>query len=322
MTEGSHRIQTSRLILFTTLWLTLFILSVKVSAAWATRSLSLMAESMQTLLVSFSTLLSLYKLIANEHPIRRSVYGHGKWETMILFLLIGFFGFTGLNVWGMSAQQLLNQPSDEWLTFPVQVSLPLIQLLAVVIITSLGLALVGRYQGKQLRSAALGFNARQLLLDVCLTLVVLLGLLGVEAGLVWLDVVLAIVLVLVAVRNCWQVVDWQFPLLVEPTAIAPEILAQIAHQVGGITHCYHIRSRGIVGRYVYIQMHLIIHPEFAGVTSVLVERIKGMIEEQYGPVQVTFYIEDDFMIAANRHRSMFISDPNRDDSNNSEFGDW
>jgi len=322
MTEGSHRIQTSRLVLFTTLWLTLFILSVKVSAAWATRSLSLMAESMQTLLVSFSTLLSLYKLITNEHPIRRSVYGHGKWETLILFLLIGFFGFTGLNVWGMSAQQLLNQPSDEWLTFPVRVSLPLIQLLAVVIITSLGLALVGRYQGKQLRSAALGFNARQLLLDVCLTLVVLLGLLGVEAGLVWLDVVLAIVLVPVAVRNCWQVINWQFPLLVEQTAIAPEILAQIAHQVGGITHCYHIQSRGIVGRYVYIQMHLIIHPEFAGVTSVLVERIKGMIEDEYGPVQVTFYIEDDFTVAANRHRSSFMSDQNPDNQNNPEFGDW
>lgn len=321
MTEGSNRTQTARLILFSTLWLTLFILSVKVSAAWATRSLSLMAESMQTLLTSFSTLLSLFKLITNEYHSRRSVYGHGKWETMTLFLLIGFLGFTGLNVWGMSGQQLLNNSQDEGLTFPVQFSFPLIQLLVVILVTGLGLALVGLSQGKRLRNAAIQFNARQVLIDVCLTFLVLLGLFGVQIGLVWLDIVLAIVLVLVVLKNFWYIVTWQFPLLVEQTAIAPEILAKIAHQVGGITHCYHIQSRGIVGRYVYIQMHLIIHPEFAGVTGILVERIKGMIEEQYGPVQVTFYIDDDLTTVVNRHSSKFMPDYNQNSQNNFDFGD-
>lgn len=41
------------------------------------------------------------------------------------------------------------------------------------------------------------------------------------------------------------------------------MIAQIARQVGGVTHCYQIQSQGIVGRFVYIQMHLIIHSEFA-----------------------------------------------------------
>ncbi|MEP0886503.1 hypothetical protein NDI49_33755 [Trichocoleus sp. ST-U3] len=67
-----------RLILFTTLWLTLFVVLVKISAAWATRSLSLLAESLQTLLVSFSTLLSLLKLTKSDRSWSLSVYGHGK----------------------------------------------------------------------------------------------------------------------------------------------------------------------------------------------------------------------------------------------------
>ncbi|MBD1808698.1 hypothetical protein H6F98_25060 [Microcoleus sp. FACHB-SPT15] len=78
MTEGKNRAQVGRLILFTTLWLTLFVVLVKISAAWATRSLSLLAESLQTLLVSFSTLLSLLKLTKSDRSWSLSVYDHGK----------------------------------------------------------------------------------------------------------------------------------------------------------------------------------------------------------------------------------------------------
>lgn len=293
MTEGKNRDQASRLILFTTLWLTLFVLSVKVSAAWATRSLSLMAESLHTLIASFSILLSLLKLTIPDRPIARSVYGHSKGETFLTLLLVAFLGFAGLNLWVTSSQQLTTATQGESLLFPARVSLPLIQLLGVVIATSLGLALFGLYKAKVLASSALSFNARQLLKDSWLTLLVLGGLLGVWWGLIWLDVLLAILLVLLAMGSSWQVISWQLPLLVQQTAIAPEVLAQIAHQVGGVTHCYQIQSRGIVGRLVYIQMHLIIHPEFSSIASVLVERIKGIIEERYGPVQVTFYVDDD-----------------------------
>lgn len=294
MTQGQTRYQASRLILFTTLWLTLFILSVKVSAAWATRSLSLMAESLHTLLTSFSTLLSLLMITAPDRPRGRLVYGHGKRETLITFLLIAFLGFTGLNLLIMSGQQLAAATKGQSLAFPVRSSLPLIQLLGVVVLTSLGLALVGIYQARVLKNPALRFSATQLLKDVGLTLLVLGGLLGVWRGLVWLDVVLAILLVLLVVASCWRIVNWQLPFLVQQTAIAPEVLAQIARQVGGVTHCYQIQSRGIVGRFVYIQMHLIVHPEFTEVTSWIVERIEGIIRERYGPVQVTFYIDEDF----------------------------
>jgi hypothetical protein len=42
----------------------------------------------------------------------------------------------------------------------------------------------------------------------------------------------------------------------------------------------------------------IIHPEFTEVTSLIAQRIEGLIRERYGSVQVTFYIDDDFSEAA------------------------
>lgn len=294
MSEGQNRAQVGRLILFTTLWLTLFILSVKVSAAWATRSLSLMAASLQTLLASFSTLLSWRMIKASNRSRRPLIYGHGKRETIVTFLLIAFLGFVGLSLLTTSGQQLVAITSGKKLSFPARVNLPLIELLGVVVVTSLGLALHCLYQAKVLSNSALRFSAGQLLKDVWMNILVVGGLLGVWWSLVWLDGVLAILLVLLAGGSCWQVVSWHLPHLVQQTAIAPEVIAQIARQVGGVEHCYQIQSRGLVGRLVYIRMHLIVHPEFTSWTSLILERIERTIQECYGPAQVTFYIDDDF----------------------------
>lgn len=292
MTEGQNRAQVVRLVLFISLWLMLLILSVKVSAAWSARSLSLLAESLHTLLTGFSTLLSLLT-IKTYRPHGSSIYGHGRRETVITFLFIAFLGCAGLNLLAISAQQLVGAIQGGTLSVSVRVGLPLMQLLGVIIVTSLCLAILGIYQGRVLGHPALRFNAAQLFKDVILTLVVVAGLFGTWWGVFWLDTLLAILLVLLAAGSCWQIVNWQFPLMLEQTAIAPEVLAQIARQVGGVTHCYRIRSRGLVGRFVYVQMHLIIHPDLIELTALIAERIESVIQERYGPVQVTFYIDDD-----------------------------
>jgi cation diffusion facilitator family transporter len=308
MTEGQNREQISRLILFTVLWLTLFILSVKVSAAWATRSLSLMAESLQTLLTSFSVLLSLLRTKAPKRARRPSTYGHSKRETVITLLLVAVLGFAGLNLLIMSIQQLVITISGETLTFPANVSLPLIQLLSVVVVTSLGLAILGLYQAKVLSNTPLRFNATQLLKDVLLTILLIVGLMGVWVGWVWLDAVLAILLVLLAVGSCWQIVNWQLPLLVEQSAIAPEALAQIVREVGGVSHCYQIQSKGLVGRFVQVQMRIIVHPDFTSFTSLILERIETTIQERYGSVQVTLSIDDDLTDSTPENRFALMPD--------------
>lgn len=293
MTEGQNRYRGSRLVLFVTLWLTLFLLAVKVSAGWTTQSLSILAQSLHTLIASFSTILSLLSTAAPNRPTGREVYGHSKGETVVTLLFAGFLGFACLTLLGMSVQQLGSATHGKILTFPVRVTLPLIQMLGVVLAASLGITILSAYKAKALNSPALRFNARQLLKDMALTIVVLLGLLGVWRGVVWLDLLVAVCLVILVVVSYWGVLSFQLPQLVQQTAIAPEVLAQIAHQVGGVAHCYHIQSRGIVGRLVHVQMHLILHPEVRPFAPMIAERIEDAIGQRYGPVHTTFYIDDD-----------------------------
>lgn len=292
MTEAQNRYRASRRVLLATLWLTLLILSVKVSAGWSTQSLSLLAVSLHTLVTSFSTLLSLFAVAAPDRLAGRAVYGHGKLESSATLILVAFLGFACSNLLSVSVRQLNAGVRATEIPFPIQASLPLVQLLAGVIATTLVLAVLCLYESRVLNSPALRFNASQLLKDVWLTILVLAGLVGVLWGLVWLDVFLAILLVILAVISCWDVVTWQLPFLVQQTAIAPEVLAHIARSVGGVTHCHQIESRGIVGRLVFVQMHLILHPEFVGVASLIAERIEAALREQYGPIQAIFYIDD------------------------------
>jgi divalent metal cation (Fe/Co/Zn/Cd) transporter len=94
------------------------------------------------------------------------------------------------------------------------------------------------------------------------------------------------------------------PLLLRQIAIAPEVLAQIARQVEGVTHCYRVQSRGIVGRYVFVEMHLILHPEFTGAARVIAERVEGAIRECYGPVQAIIHIDSEQDALDNTYGSM------------------
>ena len=48
------------------------------------------------------------------------------------------------------------------------------------------------------------------------------------------------------------------PWLVDEMAVAAETIYDIALQVPGVINCHYIASRGVIGRQVFIEMHLII----------------------------------------------------------------
>ncbi len=288
--QGQDRRTVSRQVLLVMLWLTLLVLAVKVWAGWATSSLSLLAESLHTLIDGFSTVLSLIAVASPYRSSGREIWGHGKVETGLTLMLVAALGFACFGLLGGAVWQLAIVPTLPT-ALPVQVTLPLLYLLAVVFLANVGLALFERQLASRLESSALRWNANHILKDGWLTLILLVSLVGVWLGYRWLDPLMAIVMVITAGLSCWRVLNWQLPMLVQQTAIAPEALAQMVKQIQGITHCYHIQSRGIVGRQVLVEMQVILHPEFAGAAQWIMEQVEAAIRDRYGPVQVLIQID-------------------------------
>lgn len=291
MAEVRNQKRVSRQILLATLWLTLLMLVVKVGAAWATRSLAIVAESLHTVIDGFSTVLGLIALSSPNRQPGREIWGHNRLEAMLALLLVALLGFTGLSLFSVAIAQFATDPTLS--TLPsVRMRLSVIGLVAIVFGTSVGLAVVERKVARSLDSSILKVNARQILQDAWLTLFLLIGLFGIWQGYAWLDPLFTIVMVLTAGVSCWRVLTWQLPLMVRQVAIAPEAIGQMVRQIQGVTHCYDIRSRGIVGRQVFVEMRVRVHPEFLGASEWIMEQIDGAIRDRYGPVQVMIAIEE------------------------------
>ncbi len=314
MAEVKNPKAVSRQILLMTLWLTLLILAVKVGAGWATRSLALLAESLHTVIDGFSTVLSLIALSSPHRPTGREVWGHGRLETTLALLLVALLGFACLSLSGIAVQQLVENPTLTAVS-TVKVRLSLIGLLTIALIASVGLATVERKLARSLDSSLLKLNARQILQDAWITIVLIVGLIGVWRGYVWLDPILTLIMVTTATFSCWRVLNWQLPLMVRQMAIAPESISQIVRQVQGVTHCYDVRSRGIVGRQVFVELRLVLHPEFLGMSGWIIEQIEATIRDHYGAVQVMIQLEE------SPDDPQHPLDSMRSDHSNREF-DW
>jgi cation diffusion facilitator family transporter len=292
MTEVQDRRRASYQVLLATLWLTLLVLAVKIWAAWAMQSLSLLAEALHTLVDGFSTVLSLIAVASPHRVMGREIWTHGRRLTAGTLLLAAFIGFTGFSLLGISIQQLQAATQNLPLLFPAQINLSLIQLVGVVTAINVCLVLFERYEARILESSALRLNADYILKHTWLTVLVIIGLIGASAGYFWLDPLMAIFAVLLLIKNYWQVLNWQLPLLVQQMAIAPEALAQLACQCEGVIRCYHVRSHGIVGRQVFVELHLGLHPDFLGSAHSVATCVEAAIRERYGPVYALIYVQE------------------------------
>ncbi len=161
-----------------------------------------------------------------------------------------------------------------------------------VVAISLLVALFVYYRSPRLGSLSLTYHTQHVLGDAWLSGVTLAGIIAIWQQQYWVDPCLAVLLTLFAVRSLWEVLHEQLPTLLRPMAIAPEAIAHIANQVEGVTRCVRIRSRGLVGRQVWVELHLAIHPEFLGVAHIVGERVDAALRLQYGPMRTQIWVEE------------------------------
>ncbi|NJM99300.1 MAG: cation diffusion facilitator family transporter [Phormidesmis sp. RL_2_1] len=289
--SGYQRRLSYRLLLMI-LWATLLVFAVELTAGWVSQSLSLLAESLHTLIDVFSTLLGLIAVASPQRTLGKEIWGHGRGEAAGALGLSAVLGFAGISI----VMLAFNQFETAWQVtqgaFQVQVTRPLVVLLWVMVSLMLTAVLVAARQSHAVSSLALKLNVQHILADAWLSVLVLVGLVAVAHGYRWIDPLLSIVLVVLSFRSLWKMLNGQLPMLLRPTAIAPEAIAQIACQVEGVTRCTRILSRGMVGRQVWIELHLALHPEFMIIANTIGERVERSLREHYGPVRAQIWLDE------------------------------
>jgi cation diffusion facilitator family transporter len=161
-----------------------------------------------------------------------------------------------------------------------------------VLVVNVFVATYERRAGRRLNSPLLLADAHHTFGDIWITL----GVIGGAAGLwllgwQWLDVALAVPVAGAVLWSGWQVLRGNLPWLVDEMAIAPESIEQLVRSVPGVVDCHDISSRGLIGRQVFVEMHLITSAPDVETSHRITEEIERRLAERYGPVHATIHVE-------------------------------
>lgn len=275
-----------RRVLLITLLLNIVVLVLKAVVGWWTGSLSLLADALHSVTDSSSNILGLLtSQFSSPEPDRDHPYGHQKFEAVGALGIAAFLGIACFEILKGAVERLVTGGQ------PVVLSALAIWLMLVVLGINLFVAFYERHEGQRVGSNILIADAQHTMSDVWITITVIAGLIGVWSGYQWLDVVLAFPVALLVFRSGWSVLTANLPWLVDEVAIAPEAIYAIALEVPGVLNCHDIASRGLLGRQVFIEMHLIVDATDVDTAHQITEEVEAKLAERYNPVRVNIHVE-------------------------------
>ncbi|MEO1296905.1 MAG: cation diffusion facilitator family transporter, partial [Cyanobacteria bacterium J06636_16] len=265
-----------RRVLVITLALNLLVAGLKLLVGFWTGSLSLLADTLHSVTDSANNVLALItNQLASPRPDRDHPYGHQKYEAVGTLGIATFLGIACFEILKHAVERLITE-SD-----PVNMSAIALWIMLTVLGINIGVAFYERSVGRRLRSKILIADAHHTMSDVWITITVMGGLVGVWLGWHWLDIVLAFPVALLVFKSGWQVLRENLPWLVDEMAIAPEAIHATVMQVPGVLNCHEIASRGLLGRQVFIDMHLIVEPSDVEKAHAITEHVEKVLNEKY-----------------------------------------
>ena len=282
-----------RKVLLVTLLLNLFVMALKAVVGLATGSLSLQADALHSVTDSANNILGLFtSRFSSPQPDREHPYGHQKYEAVGALGIAAFLGIACFEILQRAVERLFEGAAS------VEVSVSELWLLLIVLGVNIFVAVYERKVGKQVNSPILLADAHHTMSDVWITISVLAGLIGVWQGgllnfpqLQWLDVVLAFPVAFLVFKSGWEVLKDNLPWLIDEIAIAPEAIHQVVTSVPGVVNCHDIASRGLLGRQVFIEMHLIVRAKDVETAHNVTEAVEDALKERFGPVRVLIHVE-------------------------------
>ena len=283
---GDNRQQVKR-VLLVALAVNVSMTLLKLLVGLLSGSLAVLADAMHSATDGLSSLLGLLTNgLSDPEPDRDHPYGHHKYEALGALAIAAFILFTAFEILQTAVHRLRGG------LLPLRLEGQELLLLLVVLGFNILLASYERAEGRRLGSPLLTADAAHTSSDIWTTAVVLVGLSGaVWLKLPWLDVALAIPLCLLLVRVCWTVLRSNLPLLVDQIAIAPEAIHQVAMGVPGVLNCHDIASRGVLGRQVFIDMHMVVDANDLPTAHRITELVEEHLESRFGKVRCTIHLE-------------------------------
>ena len=282
-----------RKVLIITLILNLLVMILKLIVGLITASLSLQADALHSVTDSANNILGLItNQLSSPQPDRDHPYGHQKFEAIGALGVAAFLGIACFEIFKGALEKIIFGGK------PVEISGPELWILVIVLGINIFVAFYERRIGLKIGSQILIADSHHTMSDVWITIAVLASLLGIWQGNMWnipqlqyLDLFLAFPVAFLVLKSGWDVLTSNLPWLVDEMAIAPEAIHKMVMEVEGVVNCHDIASRGLLGRQVFIEMHLVVNTSDVEQAHDITEEIESRLKERFDPVRILIHIE-------------------------------
>ncbi len=280
-------------VLIITLLLNFLVMLLKAIVGIMTGSLSLQADAIHSVTDSANNILGLVaNRFSNPTPDREHPYGRLKFEAIGALGIAVFLGITCFEIAEGAINRIFEGKNE------VSISFGEVSIILIVLGVNIFVALYERNVGQKINSSILIADAKHTMSDIWVTVVVLIGLIGIWQSnllnlpqLQWLDVILAFPVAFLVFKSGWEVLTGNLPWLVDEMAIAPEVIHDIVMEVPGTINCHNIASRGVLGRQVFIEMHLVVEVRDLHAAHQITEEIEKRLDDRFSPVRVLIHVE-------------------------------
>jgi cation diffusion facilitator family transporter len=225
-------------VLWQILGINLLVAAAKIAAGLTAGSISMVADGFHSAMDASSNVIGIIgSTVAGHPPDGNHPYGHQKYETFATLGIGLLLLFTSWNVLKSIFTRLVEGSSPEITTVSFVVMLVTLLLNTLVV-------LYEQKRGRQLKSDLLLADAAHTKSDIFVSLSVLVSLVAVRLGWLWMDAVVALIIVFVIGHTGWQIIRQASNVLADCAVIDAKQVEKVVLSVNGIQSCHKIRSRG------------------------------------------------------------------------------
>jgi cation diffusion facilitator family transporter len=229
----------------------LFLFIIKMAAGIYTNSIAVLSDAINSLTDIISSIALTYSVkVSMKKEDEEHQFGHHAAQPIAVFFVALFAGVVGINVIEESIKRILN-PGELNITFPVYI---------VLLITIIVKLIMTKYQssvGKEYRSPALKASAIDSLNDVLASSISVIGLIGVQLGLPYIDGIAGIFIAFFIFKSGYEIAKENIDYLMGKAADETLILeiANTALKIDGVRGLNEIKSH-YVGNKFHIEIHI------------------------------------------------------------------
>jgi len=261
----------------------LVVLFAKLIVGFSTGSLAIIGDAVHSLTDVLNNVVAwVVTRLSSLPPDREHPYGHRKFETLAVFFLASLLVVLSFEL----ALHAINKDDSD-----VGSSAWELGVMLVVLVVNISLATWQRMWAHRLKSDILLADASHTFADVLTTIVVIVGWQVSAMGYLWLDRVCALGVAALVLYLAYGLFKRAAPILVDQSALDPDLLATSIRKVAGVRKINRVRSRWI-GTDKAIDIIISVDPDLSTDDShKIATTIELLIEEKFGVSDISIHVE-------------------------------